>query len=72
MVFAQFYTNDVTGTLTEACGDRAVMRLDGRMSKQHWHDVAAETARRRGYLAYMLCKGESYANANPVTKIILV
>lgn len=59
MHFAQFYQRSAidASKLIEACGDRAVIILDGRTSSQEHARIAERTARERGYLGYTLHKG---------------
>lgn len=45
----------------EACGDRAVLRLDGRLSGDRFHTIAADWARKHKFVGYSLQRGESIA-----------
>lgn len=73
MIFARFYAlSPVTHELIEAAGDRAYLRLDGRVGRAVWHETAEQTAQLRGYVGYMLYKGDSILTATPVSKIMLV
>jgi len=45
----------------EVCGDRAVLRLDGRLSGDKFHALAADWARRHGFIGYSLQRGEAFS-----------
>lgn len=45
----------------EACGDRAVLRLGGRLSGDKFHTLAADWARRHGFIGYSLQRGDAIA-----------
>lgn len=71
MIFVQFYTKGVyTDSLIEAVGDRSVIILDGRNSRETHHDIAAEECRKRKYLAYQIRTGKLSSGGTPVTKIV--
>lgn len=73
MIFARFYAlSPVTHELIEAAGDRSYLRLDGRVGRAVWHETAEQTAHLRGYIGYMLYKGDSILTATPVSKLMLV
>lgn len=85
MIYAQFYTEStgyVPGTmppsfdgpkrLIEACGDRAVIILDGRERTHAHHLIAEREAVKRGFMAYSLHKGVSFTNSDPITNVIKV
>lgn len=61
MYYATFYQKAVwpagTDKLIEACGDRAVIILDGRESTVTHNRIAARVARERGYMGYKLNRG---------------
>ena len=73
MLFAQFYqlsTGYISGTIPpqfgekkviEACGDRAVIILDGRILQSFNENIARQECLRRGYIGYSLHKG-SFSN----------
>lgn len=67
MIFAQFYQKGTTGKLIEACGDRAVIILDGRRSQHYNMAVAAETCAKRKYIGYALFRGDSFTRCSPLT-----
>jgi hypothetical protein len=64
--YAQFYS----GKPVEACGDRSVIRLDGRVSQLRQETIAEAECRRRGFIAWQLIKGDSLLSAKPITKIV--
>lgn len=71
MIFAQFYQKGVvTGKLIEACGDRAVIILDGRRSLRFNTAVAAENCAARGYIGYTLFQGDSFTRCTAVSSYI--
>lgn len=65
--YAQFWIRGcVTGELIEGCGDRAIIRLDGRLSDYTMRAIAADECRKRGFLAYTMLRGESLLQARQV------
>ena len=82
-VYAQFWSLD-TGYIAgsnppkfgdprpaQATGDRAVIMLDGRNRSEAWHAIAADEAKRRGYVGYTLHRGERIG-APACTKLVRV
>lgn len=76
MHFATFYHRAVypagTDKLTEACGDRAVIILDGRSTHATRTAIAREECAKRGYLAFQLHIGATFARvqwSGPVVKL---
>jgi hypothetical protein len=67
--FAIFFYVDLAGNLSEALGDRAVIRLDGRMNQLSMETIAEEECRKRGYVAWQLIRGFSLMMAKPITKV---
>ena len=73
MTFVEFYHRSATSEeLIPACGDRAVVILDGRSNPGTHHRIAADECTKRGYLAYRICRGETFSRAEPVTGVIRV
>lgn len=69
--YAQFFIRGCEfGNIIEACGDRAIVRLDGRMNQLNMETVAEEECRKRNYVAWQLIRGESLLRAKPFTKIV--
>jgi hypothetical protein len=70
MLYAQFYQRGVlTGNLIEACGDRAVIVLDGRVASSTLGAIAASECERRDFVAWQIFKGESFTRSAPVSPI---
>ena len=84
--FAQFYalsTGYVEGTIppvfrddakepVPACGDRALIRLDGRMSGWRMECIAADECKKRGFIAYRMLRGASLRevqNNGPLVRV---
>jgi hypothetical protein len=68
--YAQFFQKGVmTGNLIEACGDRSIIRLDGRMNQLSMETIAEEECKNRGYIAWQLIRGCSLLQAKPITKV---
>jgi hypothetical protein len=73
MVYVQyFHKGVVSGENIPACGDRAVLVLDGRQTMQTWHRdaVAANGNRRPAYTAYQLMSGETFTRSELISNII--
>jgi hypothetical protein len=69
--YAQFYQKGLlSGEPIEACGDRSIVRLDGRQSQLTHEYIAEQECRKRDYIAWALIKGESLLRAKRVTKIV--
>lgn len=70
--FAQFFHKSATGeNLIPACGDRAVIILDGRESAENRNQVAADECRRRNFLAYQIMRG-TFAQSSPVGPLTVI
>jgi hypothetical protein len=74
MKYVQFFQKSATTPhrLIEACGDRAVVILDGRESGQSHSSIAREECEKRGYLAYQLFKGDNFLRSKPYSPIVSV
>lgn len=71
MIFAQFYHKSaISEALVEACGDRAVIILDGRESRFSHERIAARECAKRKYLAWRLFKGDSFTRCVAVSGVI--
>jgi hypothetical protein len=75
MIYAQFWQmsvahqwNNFTSAPIEACGDRAVIILDGRNSMATHREIAKVECTKRGYIGYTLHKGESFTRSKPITE----
>ena len=71
MHYAQFYNQTPKGLL-EACGDRAVIILDGRESQWKQEHTAKQECAKRGYVAFRLYKGESFTRSWPISQITIL
>ena len=60
-----FYENNRTPI--KACGDRGVVRVDGRISRDRVAAIARRTAIERGYVGYQVLEGDSFLSAKPVS-----
>lgn len=68
MYFAYFYQNPINWgqadlSPIEACGDRSVIILDGRNTKEEHIDLAREECQKRGYVGFTLNKGECFTRS---------
>ena len=70
MTYVQFYNLSVSGYWNnhtsepiEACGDRGVVILDGRESKDSHIAIAESECAKRGYIGYSLHKGDSFSRS---------
>lgn len=71
MYYAQFFQRGaVTGEPIEACGDRSVIILDGRESKNKMHEFAESECNRRGYIGWQLFKGDTFTRSAPISEVI--
>lgn len=72
MVYVQYFHKGVmSGKDIPACGDHAVLVLDGRRTMQTWHRDAVEANgyRRPTYTAYQLMRGETFTRSEPISNI---
>ena len=70
MYFAEFYIESaISDRLIPACGDRSVYILDGRNTRDTQKKDAKKWARRHGFLAYRICKGESFTRSRALTAV---
>lgn len=68
MYFAQFYQKAVTSDeIIEACGDRAVIVLDGRINYRNMGEVAEAVCKHRGYVAWKIFRGEAFTRSKPIS-----
>jgi hypothetical protein len=67
-----FHKGVVTGNDIPACGDRAVVVLDGRQSLRTWKQDAVRFNgyRRPMYTAYQIMQGDSFTRSHAITGII--
>jgi hypothetical protein len=71
MIYVQFYQRSALNPddIIEACGDRSVVILDGRCSKQWMGETSAAECKRRGYVAWRIFKGETFTRSAPVSQL---
>ena len=81
MRYAQFYqmsTGYVEGTVPprfdaahkkpiEACGDRAVVIIDARLTPTNAAKIAREECIKRGFVGYRIFEGRSFSDAKAVS-----
>ena len=68
MIYAQFYQKSAISDETiEACGDRAVVIIDGRLNAQNIGAIAAHECEKRGYLAWAIYKGENFTRSKKIS-----
>ncbi len=53
----------------EAVGDRAVIILDGRNTRQNMLDISAHEMTKRGYKAFQLVSGDSFTRSIPISTL---
>jgi hypothetical protein len=72
MIYAQFYQKSAISDETiEACGDRSVIIIDGRLSKFNQMAIATGECSKRGYIAWRLFSGD-FLNGTPKTPMFTV
>ena len=64
MYFAEFYNH--YDDAESACGDRAVLIIDGRESLFKWAMRCNSWARKHNYEAFRLMKGDSFTRSEEV------
>lgn len=73
MIFATFYHKSaISNQLIEACGDRAVIVLDGRNTMSGRIALAKDECAKRGYLGYVLHCGDTFTRSKPITSLQLI
>jgi len=74
MYYVQFFQRAVwpegTKKIIEASGDRSVIILDGRESKNTMHGFAESECNKRGFIGWQLFKGESFTRSIPISELI--
>ena len=71
--FAQFFQHSALdkNKIIEACGDRSVIILDGRISKETMGAIAAKECSKRGYVAWQIHRGD-FRESKPISHIFYV
>ncbi len=74
MHFACFYQKSAIAPFepVEACGDRAVIVLDGRSRPQTHVEIARKVCLKRGYIGFTLHMGETFMRASNVRELELI
>ena len=77
MHFAAFYQHPVNYGQSdlspiEACGDRAVIILDGRNGHSDRVAIAARECAKRGYIGFSLHMGETFTRSSMVRPLELI
>jgi hypothetical protein len=68
--FAQFFIRSAidNNRIVEGCGDRAVIILDGRISKKLMGEIAAQECEKRGFVAWQVHAG-NFRESKPVSQV---
>jgi hypothetical protein len=68
--YAQFFQYSALdkNRIIEACGDRSVIILDGRISKKTMGEIAKEECIRRGYVAWQIHQG-NFRESKPISNL---
>lgn len=73
MYYAQFFNTRTyptkTDELLEACGDRAVVIFDGRMTLTSMIKEAERVCEQRKYAGWQMFKGETFTRSNAISKV---
>ena len=70
MMYMQFFRKSpTTGKLYEACGDRAVVILDGRTKPGGYLRWADKECVKRGFDGFQCWAGDSFLRSQPITQI---
>ena len=77
MIFASFYQHPVNFgqadlSPIEACGDRSVIIIDGRVSASSQVSIARTECAKRGYIGFSLHKGPTFTRASCVRPLGLI
>ena len=73
MIYVQYFEKSaISNELIHACGDRAVVILDGRetMTTHKTDAIAMNGVRRPVYQAFQIFKGDAFSRSEPLTRII--
>ncbi len=75
MIFAQMF-HVVNGKIQQACGGDSCIRIDGRYGREMQDKQAKRHIRMlalniRHFDGYQILKGDNWANAKPITDVIL-
>ena len=53
-------------TVIEACGDRSIIQIDGRLTRQTMGEIAKAECIKRGYVAWQIIGGNHLLDAKPL------
>lgn len=65
--YALFSNRGKDGVLREGCGDRHVIRIDGRLAYRNKLEVARQECIKRGFDAYQLVHGRSLLDLTSIS-----
>jgi hypothetical protein len=68
--YAQFFIRSAidNNRIVEGCGDRAVIILDGRITKKLMGEISAQECKKRGFVAWQIHQGD-FRQSKPVSGI---
>lgn len=68
--YARFFIRSAINPnkIVEGCGDRAVIILDGRCSKQWMGEISAQECKKRGFVAWQIYQG-CFRESKPVSGV---
>lgn len=55
-----------------ACGDRGVIKVDGRLKDRSIVEIALQACRESEFIGYQVLKGSSLLQATPISQIFIV
>ena len=58
--------------LIEVCGDRGIIRIDGRLNMENIKCIAQKECTKRKYEAWQIMRGERLSSAKPVSPLVKV
>jgi hypothetical protein len=68
--YAQFFIRSAIdkNRIVEGCGDRAVIILDGRITKKLMGEISATECQKRGFVAWQIHQGD-FRQSKPVSGV---
>jgi len=67
--YAEFYSSTNENRIILACGDRSVIRLDGRLAVKNMRKIAEQECIKRNFVAWRIIMGPSLLRCKPVTVV---
>lgn len=55
-----------------ACGDRGVIKVDGRLKERRIVEIALQACRESEFIGYQVLKGDSLLQATPISQVFIV